>query len=170
MPLTQKTPAPLAGELNLLVGRVARIKSAQEMLLMLSRLNELQSRVVREPTLEYATYLLVRGLLYSKASRLQGGGWPYSQSETLNYAIDTLCDADDILRKLLKSRELTNGWRLAVGNYRHTAVYEAMVAYTTLRTWGQEPSSTPDTGVLSLRTQRHISRALKHGWALSSRL
>lgn len=169
MPVAPMNPASVSLEAHDLIRQIRKSSTRPQLRSLLSRLNTLSKMVGDLSTHDRGQYFYVRGVLYSKAGRMDGP-WPFSSTETLEDAITFLNAADLIYQQLQRSPRTSYSDRQRMQAVRRDIVHEAMVAYTKLRSWGHVPDIVPDTSILDKRDQRHVARALRWGWALTSRV
>lgn len=163
MPSSTETQETVLHELNMLTRRIKEARTTDDLRRLLNLMNNLKLRLPTD-TLVAAKYHYVRGVLYIKAAVVPGS-WISSAGESLYYALDILEQATDHLRELME-----DGPTNSLMQFQQDCAYEAMVAVTTLRTWGRNlPEQLPDTGCLPSVVQRKIADHLSHGHPLRSR-
>lgn len=150
-------------ELDILTRRIKEGRTTDDLRRLLNLMNEL-SRRLPDDALVNARYHLLRGALYIKGAVVPGS-WITSGGDSLYNALDILERASDLLRELMAGGPTNSLMQL-----QQDCAYEAMVAVTTLRTWGRNlPERLPDTGCLPRAVQRKIANHLEHSHPLRSR-
>lgn len=163
MSSSTETSETILAELNMLARRIKEGRTSDDLRRLLNLMNEL-SRRLPDDALVTARYNFLRGALYIKGAVVPGN-WITSSGESLYYALNLLERSADQLRELV-----SQGPTHALSQLQQDCAYEAMVAVTTLQTWGRNlPDQLPDTGCLSGPVQRKVADHIAHGHPLRSR-